>query len=396
MRLILASPGRFGRLGENWAARALGYERLYRRYLAEFEQVEVLAQVCAIEDPTTAPVAGPGVTVTALPPMMGWRAVLGPLQELRRRVRAACDPEAAYLLRAPGPVADVTWRELMARGQPYALEMPGDPWLSLAPGNSRRLLRPVLRRHRLRILREQARHACAVGYFSHEQARRYPAGPGAHQTFVNDANLSAEAIVAAPRTFVPGGRRRVICVGTLRRARKSPEAVIDAVASCVADGLDLELVWVGGGELLEPMRARARSAGLGERAHFTGQLPAGAAVLEQLDAADIFVLVSRAEGMPNALLEAMARGLPCIGSAVGGIPDLLAPEDLVPMGDVRVTARLLAQVATDERRMNEMSRRNLATVQDHSAASTQARREALCVQLRVSTEAWLAGRAERE
>lgn len=393
MRLILASPGRLGRAGGNWGARALGYERLYRHYLAEFERVEVLAQVCATEDPTTAPVDGPGVAVTALPAIEGWRCVLGPLQELRRRVRAACDPAAAYLLRAPGVVADAAWRELMARGQPYALEMPGDPWLSLAPGNSRRLLRPILRRHRLRLLRAQVSHACAVGYYSREQARRYPPGPGAHQTFVNDAGLSADAIVTAPRAFAAGARRRVICVGTLARTRKSPEVVIDAVARCVADGVDLELVWVGGGELLGPMRARARHVGLGERAQFPGQLPAGAAVLAQLDAADIFVLVSRAEGLPSALLEAMARGLPCIGSAVGGIPDLLAPEDLVTGGDARVTARFLAQVAADARRMEAMSRRNLETVRGHSAEVVAARRRALCAELRARTAAWLAGRA---
>ena len=47
-------------------------------------------------------------------------------------------------------------------------------------------------------------------------------------------------------------------------------------------------------------------------------------IAELLSAGDGFVMSSKTEGLPMALLEAMAAGLPCVATAVGGIPELLA------------------------------------------------------------------------
>jgi L-malate glycosyltransferase len=59
------------------------------------------------------------------------------------------------------------------------------------------------------------------------------------------------------------------------------------------------------------------------------------------------------------MLEAMARGLPCIGTAVGGIPELLAAEDIVPPDNPSALARKILEVTRDSRRMHRMSARNL-------------------------------------
>ena len=122
-------------------------------------------------------------------------------------------------------------------------------------------------------------------------------------------------------------------MGTLEQLYKAPDVLLDAVGQCFRQGLDLELVWIGGGQYQQQLEARAKELGLSPRVRFLGQLPAGDAVRGELDRADLFVLPSRQEGLPRAMLEAMARGLPCIGSTVGGIPELLPAEDLVPPGD---------------------------------------------------------------
>ena len=122
---------------------------------------------------------------------------------------------------------------------------------------------------------------------------------------------------------------------------------------------------------------------------FLGQLSAGEAVRALLDAADLFLLPSRTEGLPRAMIEAMARALPCIGSTVGGIPELLAPEDMVPPGDAGALARKIREVVTDPERMCLMSARNLEVAREYRDDLLRERRTAFYRHVRTQTEQWL-------
>jgi len=76
-----------------------------------------------------------------------------------------------------------------------------------------------------------------------------------------------------------------------------------------------------------------------------------------LAAADVFALPSLWEGMPNALLEAMAAGLPCVATAVGAVPEMVVDGRealVVPAGDPGALARALAELATWPTRRSEM------------------------------------------
>ena len=96
-----------------------------------------------------------------------------------------------------------------------------------------------------------------------------------------------------------------------------------------------------------------------------GMVPAGEKVRELLDQADLFVLPSKTEGLPRAVLEAMARGLPCVCTSVGGVPEVLSREDLVPPGDAVALARKINDVLTNPERMASMSIRNLKKVKEY-------------------------------
>src|SRR5690349_24505273 len=84
----------------------------------------------------------------------------------------------------------------------------------------------------------------------------------------------------------------------------------------------------------------------------------------ELDSADLFILPSRAEGLPRALVEAMAHGLPCLASRIGGVPELIAEEDLLTPGDVRSTAAQIENVLRQPERRARMAERNLRRARD--------------------------------
>jgi glycosyltransferase involved in cell wall biosynthesis len=79
---------------------------------------------------------------------------------------------------------------------------------------------------------------------------------------------------------------------------------------------------VGDGELREELRQLAATLGVSDRCHFVGFQTDPAPFY---DAMDVFALTSRSEGMPLAVLEAWAAGLPVVASRVGGVPELVNP-----------------------------------------------------------------------
>jgi glycosyltransferase involved in cell wall biosynthesis len=147
---------------------------------------------------------------------------------------------------------------------------------------------------------------------------------------------------------------------------KGPDVLLRAVALCRIRGLDLEVQLAGDGRCMEAMKHLALRLGIADRTRFTGQLPFGRPILDFLDSVDLFVLPSRAEGLPRALLEAMARGCPCIGSKVGGIPELLDPDEIVPAGDADALARKILEVAGARQRLKQMAARNLEKAKQFS------------------------------
>ncbi len=102
------------------------------------------------------------------------------------------------------------------------------------------------------------------------------------------------------------------------------------------------LVLVGDGPLRPVCETLLHQAGLADLAWFAGERDDIPAVLRGLD---LFVLPSRAEGISNTLLEAMATGLPVVATAVGGNPELVVDGStgrLVPAGDWQTLACALA------------------------------------------------------
>jgi len=100
-------------------------------------------------------------------------------------------------------------------------------------------------------------------------------------------------------------------------------------------------------------------------------------------------LIALALFYPAILIVAIARSLPCIGSTVGGIPELLQPEDLVPPGDVTALASKIREVASNPECMAQMSARNLEKAKDYTDQVLCEQRNEFYRYVREMTQAWL-------
>lgn len=291
----------------------------------------------------------------------------------------------------PSVVAACFHERLARSGHPYGVHVVGDPASFFAPGAMKHPLRPLLRWWLPRQLRGICAGACTASYVTEAYLQRQYPCPGV-SVGVSDVELPPEALVEEPRTPSPGVPPRLVYVGSLAQMYKAPDVLLDAVALCVSQGLPVTLTLVGEGQYRGALEAQARTLGIADRVTFTGALLAGAAVRRELDQAALFILPSRGgEGLPRALVEAMARGLPCLGTPVGGIPELLVAEDLVPVGDAAALAGRIMDVFQTPGRLAAMSVRNLTRARDFEAGLLRPRREALLRHLREVTETWLQG-----
>lgn len=139
---------------------------------------------------------------------------------------------------------------------------------------------------------------------------------------------------ARDKLGIPRDRPVLLYVGNLVRL-KGLDVLMSALALLKQDAVPLEAYIVGAGPERKVLGTQAASLGITDRVHFVGSVPQ-----EQLPdwfrAADMSVLPSRSEGIPNVLRESLACGTPFVATRVGGIPEISTSPDnrLVEPDDV--------------------------------------------------------------
>lgn len=396
MKLTLLFDHRFNRTGTGDCVSTKHYDFGFfqERYLGVFEEIDIVARVV----PTSAVAVshgateGPGVRVRPLPM---WNGALGAARNyfrIKRSLRDLLGKESAVIAVVPGVLGEFAHVELTRQCRPYAVEVVGDPRDAFAPGAMKHPLRSLIRWQAARQLRRQCSAAAAAMYVTEQALQsRYPC-PG-HTSGVSDVRLPDEALAVEPRSREHAGpARRLLLVGSLEQMFKGADVLIEAVAQCMREGLMLELTIVGDGRHRAELESHARDLGVAHRVTFAGWIPSGVAVRQQLDGSDLFVAPSRTEGLPRALVEAMARALPCIGTHVGGIPELLPSEDLVPPSNPHALAAKIREVSTNPVRLALMSARNLAKAHQYRDEILREKRLQFYRCVRERTEQWLRAR----
>ena len=140
-----------------------------------------------------------------------------------------------------------------------------------------------------------------------------------------------------------------VIIGTAARLedQKGLDLLLEAAPQIVRELPRARFVIVGGGSQEQALRAQAQRLGLGDRVVVTGYRVDG---IDLMTTFDCFVQTSHWEGMPMALLEAMALGTPIVATAVGGVPEVVDDGKtglLLRSRDARLLADALIGVLRD-------------------------------------------------
>lgn len=183
------------------------------------------------------------------------------------------------------------------------------------------------------------------------------------------AEMVPSSDTAAATPFVIG----TVCV---LRPEKSLHLLQAAFAQIRHLKPGMKLVLVGSGPELPHLQANSQRLGLQDDCVF---VPTTVAVPEFLRSFDIFVLCSRSEAFPNALLEAMACGCCVAGSRVGGIPEMIGDNErglLFQSGDVGDMAEKLTMLIQDKQLRDKLRTRSAEFAKTGFGIETATRRMA--------------------
>jgi glycosyltransferase involved in cell wall biosynthesis len=165
---------------------------------------------------------------------------------------------------------------------------------------------------------------------------------------------------------IPADELLFVTVANFGREKGHP-VLVEAAGLLPSESAERSrFLFVGDGPLLGEVRRLVEAKGLATRILFAGSRQDIPAILS---AADLFVLPSLSEGLPNALLEAMAGGLPVISTRVGGIPEAVEHGRtglLIGPGDAGALACSMAELAADRFRREAMGRRALERAAEFS------------------------------
>jgi glycosyltransferase involved in cell wall biosynthesis len=165
--------------------------------------------------------------------------------------------------------------------------------------------------------------------------------------------------------------------------RKGHKELIEAAAILKQQNINVEVRFAGkdyfGGQ--EKLTEFARKKEVADRVKFLGYVDR-CALDNFLSDSDLFVLPTRAEGLPSVIIEAMAKGLPCISTNVSGNPELLDSHWLINYEDVLTLAERIKELCTNVELYNEVSITNFKKSGNYEASILEKRRDEFYKKLR--------------
>jgi len=171
--------------------------------------------------------------------------------------------------------------------------------------------------------------------------------------FVDKRVYYPRDVAALRKEFAAPNEKILIHISNFRPVKRVLD-VVDIFAR-VAEKIPARLVFVGEGPDLPKVICQARKLGLEDRVTFCGKQDDVAQILSM---ADCMLLPSEKESFGLVALEAMACGVPTVGSNAGGIPELVAHGEtgfLAPVGDTRLMAEYALSLLQDEELYRRMS-----------------------------------------
>lgn len=379
MELYFITDARFHKAsnGKYYAGEMSFANSLWQRYLKEFDKVYVIARVFDLVDKVSEDHLVDNVEILPIESFDSAFEFLKKKSTIKKQIdNYLSNSHKAIIIRGAGSIGFLASQICIKKKLPYAIEVVGDPYDVFAPGVIKHPLRSIFRYLFTNYQKKAVYNASAVLYVTKNTLqKRYPANEEKFSTFASDVFIEGDIDVEQKELSDILLPYHLISIGALEQLYKSPDVAIRCVEKLNKKGINVELTWLGKGIYMEEMIQLAKSLNIEDKVHFAGSV-SSKQVREYLKKSDIFLLLSKTEGLPRAMVEAMSVGLPCIGTNVGGIPELVFSDFLVPVGDVDAICKKIEYLINNPSEYIELSRMNIERSKEYYFDNLELKRKA--------------------
>lgn len=334
-------------------------EEMLSRYFCVADEIRVLIRTSQIDktyrEANLQKIDNQKIKVTELGNIVSIKGLLQK-NKLRKRLEPIVDECDLVFLRLPGITCNVVADICRQQNKQYLVEVGGCAWDAYwHHGVLGKLVAPYME-HAEKKTTQSASFATYVTQKWLQE--RYPC----HCDSIEASNVY---LPEQDEKVLKERLRRInnykdcknLTIGTIANVDvryKGQEYIIKAIAKLNKKGYNLKYELVGGGDKTF-LRNLAIKHNVEKNVLFKGAL-LHHDVIKWLDSIDIYAQPSKQEGLPRSVIEAMSRGVPCIGSTTAGIPELLDKESLFLNGNIKQIVRIIESM--DKKRITIMARTN--------------------------------------
>ena len=358
------------------------HDSFWERYLYSFDSLLVVARIENLTSDDKIPAGYQSTNLLnvkfyELPYYHGAKLAILRLPHLILSIFTVATKNRIHLLRLPGLISILALIFLIIWRKKYAVELVGDPYdvFDSKKGVGGKLA-SFYRLFFTSFTKLGVRRADAVAYVTKAKMQsRYTSNPNAFTTHYSSIILDKSLILSEKKINKNFSNDcfNILMVGSLEQRYKGFDLVLDAYYKVKNNFSYVMFYIIGDGIYKQELEDLVTKLQIQHHVCFLGKM-SREEVLGYMDKADLFIMPSRTEGLPRALIEAMARGVPAIGSNVGGIPELLSPEFLFEKENINELTQLLNKVIPDDTLRLRMSQSNLKMAQEYSSDLLEIRR----------------------
>ena len=350
----------------------------WKRYLKHFDELVVLAREEKLQDQYNNKTYNNfDLENAVLEPVP---SISSPLEYFKNRkeakevIKKTLLKSDALIARLPSETGNMAVDIAKELGIPYAVEVVACVWDALwNHGNPFGKLYAPFAMHKMR---KRVLNSPYSLYVTHDfLQKRYPTnGKTTNVSNVEIYKVNEEAYKVRRNRISNKDLYKIGMIGSLKNSIKGTDIALQAVSILQEKDINFELYILGDGDVT-PWEKMAEKLNIQDKVIFCGVLPGGGPVLEWLDNMDIYIQPSFQEGLPRAVIEAMSRGCPVVGSNAGGIPELIDANCIHKPGDYKALAKKLEMIIHDNKIAMELSRRNLEKSKQYLKQSLDEKRE---------------------